>query len=544
VFVQVTKSTRGKKTYLTYLVRESFRTPQGPRSRTVCNITGLPPEARELVSESLKGKSFVPADNVRIEEALDYGGLAVLADTWERFGMDRLLCEIDSPRSRGLIKAMILGRLLFPCAKLALHERAQGTMLAAACGLRADEDFNEDDLYKAMDELTGRWVEAERTLHREAFTESVRLVLYDLTSTYFEGKGPQHLSQYGHSRDHRSDRPQIILAVATDVRGVPLHLSVLRGNRADTTTLRGLLERLRRRFGIREATFVFDGGMSSRLNLEALEAEELNYVTRQSNATLMAVVKELPEDRQLELGDRTGLIEIEHEGIRYVIAGGNWRQQRDRERREMRMAKAESAMKELAARKRNRPDAQKIASQVGRLLQRLKAHKYYAYRVDDQGQLQWSRLEEVIAAEKQVDGWYLLRTNLTSIESAPSEVLGHYKSLLGVEEAFCDLKSYLEVRPVYHWRPDRVVNHVRICFIAYWLSARLAQEWREKDFNGDVPRTLRRLQSIRLGRLRILGKEAPPAITPVPAELNDLLTNIGLLKLFAAPPSWAAKTAL
>ena len=166
-----------------------------------------------------------------------------------------------------MIKAMIFARLLFPCAKLALKEQAEGTMLAAACGLKADESFDEDDLYAAMDELTGRWVETEQMLHREAFPENVRLVLYDLTSTYFDGKGPGKLGQYGHSRDHRGDRRQIILAVATDVRGVPLHLSILRGNRADTTTLRGLLERMRRRFGISEATFVFDGWMSSKLNL-------------------------------------------------------------------------------------------------------------------------------------------------------------------------------------------------------------------------------------------------------------------------------------
>lgn len=541
MFVQTTKSTRGSKTYLTYLVRESFRTAEGPRSRTICNITGLPAHVRELVSESLKGKGFVPAEDVQIEGALDYGGLAVLTDAWDRFGMDRLLCEIDSPRQRGLIKAMIFARLLFPCAKLALQEQAEGTLLAAACGLRADEDFDEDDLYEAMDELTGRWVETEQTLHREAFPDNVNLILYDLTSTYFDGKGPGKLSKFGHSRDHRGDRRQIILAVATDVQGVPLHLSILRGNRADTTTLRGLLERLRRRFGITEATFVFDGGMSSRLNLAALDAEELNYVTRQSNATLIAILKELPEERQLELGDRTRLIEVEHKGCRYVIAGGTWRQQRDRERRELRMAKADSALRELAGRERKKPDAQRIASQAGRLLQQLKAHKYYDYRVDEKGILKWTRRDEVIAAEKELDGWYLLRTNLTAEECPSTEVLAHYKSLLGVEEAFCDLKSYLEVRPVYHYRPDRVVNHVRICFIAYWLSARLAQQWRQKEINNDVPRVLRRLQKIRLGRLRVLGAEAPPAISPISPELNDLLAKADLLKLFAAPPKWATK---
>lgn len=499
---------------------------------------------RDIVGELLKGKSFIAAEDVQITEALDYGGLAVLHDAWKRWGMDRLLQGIESPRQQGLLKAMIFSRLLFPCAKLALREQSQGTLLAVACGLPADEHFDEDELYEAMDQLTGRWVMTEQMLHREAFTESVNLVLYDLTSTYFEGKGPKHLAKYGHSRDHRSDRPQIILAVATDITGVPLHLSVLRGNRADTTTLRGLLERLRRRFGITEATFVFDGGMSSRLNLEAMEAAELNYVTRQSTATLMALVEELPKEKQLELGDRTHLIEVEHQGRRYVIAGGTWRQKRDEERRQVRIAKAETALRELAGRKRKRVDAQKLSSQAGRLLQRLKAHKYFEYRVDKSGQLNWQSREEVIAAEKQVDGWYLLSTTLSSCDASSSEVLGSYKALLNIEEAFCDLKSYLEVRPVYHRRPDRVINHVRLCFIAYWMSSRLALEWSHNGMDNDVPRILRRLQKIRLGRLRVLGNQAPAALTPIPSELNDFLAKAGLLRLFAAPPNWASPTSL
>ena len=543
MFVQVTKSKRGDKVYSTYLVRESFRTPKGPRSRTICNITGLPASVRDLVSEALKGKSFVASESVELESALDYGGLAVLADAWDRFGMDGLLEDVPSERKRGLIKAMVFARLLFPCSKLALREQAAGTLLAKACGLDADEDFDEDDLYEAMDEFTGRWVETEQILHSQAFSGKVDLVLYDLTSTYFDGKGPKKMAQYGHSRDHRGDRRQIILAVATDVKGVPLHLSILRGNRADTTTLRGLLERLRRRFGITEATFTFDGGMSSRLNLEALEAEELSYVTRQSNATLMSIIQELPEDRQIELGDRTNLIEVEYQGHRYVIAGGVWRQQRDRERREVRMGKADAALAELAGRSRKKVDAQKLASQAGRLLQRLKAHKYYDYHVDETGHLQWSHKKEIVQAEETVDGWYLLRTNLTEQKCPAASVFAHYKSLLGVEDAFRELKTYLEVRPVYHYRPDRVVNHVRICFIAYWLSARLAQEWTQLGYHAEVPRVLRRLQTIRLGHLRVLGAEAPAAITTRSPDLNEILVQTNLLKLFAAPPKWAEKSA-
>lgn len=537
MFVQATTSSRKNgKTYVSYLVRESFRTPNGPRSRTICNITDLPPHTRDLVIASLKGQDFLPAEQVQLHQALDYGGLAVLNDAWSRFGLEELFTGLGSARQRGLLQAVIYSRLLFPCAKLSLAQKAEGTWLAQACGLKADESFDEDDIYTAMDQINGQWVHLEKQLYRRAFPQSVRLVLYDLTSVYFEGHGPEHLARYGHSRDHRSDRPQIILAVATDTEGLPLHVSILRGNRNDTQTLQGLLHTLRRRFGIREATFVFDGGMSSQINLEAMDAAHLGYVTRLSAATLHSLVEELGLEKQLELGDRQELMEVTHEGKRYVIAGGRWRQQRDQERRQCRIDKAEAQLKRVAAVKRKKVDAQKLASQVGRSLQRLKAHKYFSYRVDAQGQLQWERKEELITQEAQQDGWYLLHTNETVQKCSSQQVLGHYKGLLDVEEAFCELKSYLEVRPIHHRRPDRVINHVRLCFLAYWMSARLGGEWRDRGETEEVPRVLRHLQTIRLGLLQ-MGPEAHRTVmTQVPKEMNEQLRKLGLAPLFASPP--------
>lgn len=538
MFVQATTSSRKNgKTYVSYLVRESFRTPSGPRSRTVCNITELPPHTRQIVVASLKGQDFLPADQVQLHAALDYGGLAVLNDAWSRFHLAEIFANIGSARQRGLLQAIIYSRLLFPCAKLSLAHQAQGTWLAQACGLDPKESFNEDDLYSAMDQLNGHWVSFEKQLYQRAFPQAVRLVLYDLTSVYFEGNGPVRFAQYGHSRDHRADRPQIILAVATDTEGLPLHVSVLRGNRSDTKTLQGLLQTLRRRFGIKQATFVFDGGMSSEINLEAMSAASLGYVTRLSASTLRSLVAELDLEKQLELGDRQKLMEITHQAKRYVIAGGQWRQQRDQERRQCRLDKAEAELKRLAAVKRKKVDVQKLASQVGRSLQRLKAHKYFTYQVDAHGHLQWERKAELIAQEAQQDGWYLLHTN-ESVETCTGEqVLGHYKGLLDVEEAFCELKSYLEVRPVHHRRPDRVINHVRLCFLAYWLSARLGGEWRAKGETEEVPRVLRHLQTIRLGLLQ-MGKDVHRTVmTEVPKTLNAQLQKLDLAPLFAAPPN-------
>ena len=540
MFVQQTRSKRKNKTYISYLVRESFRTPEGPRSRTVCNITSLPSAVRTLVAKALAGKPTVAVEEIGQSSALDYGGIAVLKEAWERFGLDRLFETVPSARHRALLRAMILGRVLFPSSKRGLSEEARGTLLAVACGLsQADETFDEEDLYEAMDQMTGRWVSMEKQLYQTAFPEGVRLVLYDLTSVYFEGKGPKPMARYGYSRDHRSDRKQVLLAVATDGDGVPIHLEVLRGNRGDTTTLLGLLTTLRRRFGITEAVFVFDGGMSSRINLEQMEAEQLKYVTRLSSASLAALVSELPSGIQPSLWDRTTLMDVVHEGKRYVIAGGVFRKHRDEERRQTRIAKAQAALAKLANVPRKRPNIQKLVSAAGRLLERLSAHKYFEYGVEDNGVLYYRIKEETVREEAALDGLYLLRTNLVSEQVDEKKILGHYKNLMAVENAFCQLKSYMEVRPIYHYRPDRVRNPVRICFIAYWLTARIGQAWRSVGEHGEVPNLLRQLQVIRVGMLTAKGCPLKAVMTQVPKEINVVLKKLKLLHLFSEPPIWA-----
>ena len=540
MFVQKTMSRRGKKVYKSYWVRESFRTPKGPRSRTVCNLTGLAEDVREMIAQALRGRTLVPADELGMSGAFDYGGLAVLVDAWDRYGLDTVLGRIGTPRQRALLKAMVLGRLLFPSSKLALSEQAEGTLLARACGFKPDEVFDEDDLYEAMDALSGEWVGTEKALYARAFPNPVQLVLYDLTSVYFEGKGPFGIGRYGHSRDHRQDRPQVVLAVATDAEGLPIHIEVLRGNRTDNTTLQGLLTTLRRRFGIQEATFVFDGGMSSRLNLEAMTRDSLIFVTRLSSATLGALLEASGTQLQMELGDSTRVMEIEHGGKRYVIAGGVWRRQRDQERRAARLAKGEAVLTKLAGARRKRPDAQKLASQAGRALERVKAHKYFTYSVDEAGKLIWARKAEVIEEETSMDGWYLLHTNATPQQASAEETLHRYKGLLEVEDAFREVKSYLEVRPIFHYRPDRVRNHVRLCFLAYWISARLGKEWCLLKERGEVPSILRRLQTIRVGVLTLRDATLRISLTQIPKPLNDLLAKLRLLHLFAAPPAWTA----
>jgi len=173
--------------------------------------------------------------------------------------------------------------------------------------------------------------------------------------------------------------------------------------------------------------------MSSTLNLEAMREEHLHFVTRLSAATLREVIAQLPHDMQPQLWDRTQLIELTLEDKPYVIAGGEHRQQRDSARRRVRLEKAQIELQRLAAVRRKKPNPQKLASQAGRALQRLKAHKYFRYWVDEQGELQYQKNDELIQTEQSLDSLYLLHTTLEPAQYAKEQVLGNYKNLLAEE---------------------------------------------------------------------------------------------------------------
>jgi transposase len=285
--------------------------------------------------------------------------------------------------------------------------------------------------------------------------------------------------------------------------------------------------------------FVFDGGMSSKLNLERMQAQDLHFITRISSSSLQSLVAQLPLDTQPQLWDRTELIELQVQERRYLIAGGSLRQYRDKERRQSRIKKALEALQKMASVPRKKVDAQKLASQAGRKLQSLKAHQYFRYWVDAQGQLRYEKNDSLIDSEQALDGLYLLLTSLEAAQCPGVKVLERYKNLQRVEEAFCQLKNYLELRPVFHWRADRVRNHLRLCFIAYWIVARLGFQWSQKGLKTEGVTLLRQLQQIRVGRLKIPKHQSSCLLTKVPPLLNALLHQLGLLQLFSHPPSWA-----
>ena len=209
----------------------------------------------KVIKNTLQGSPIVNMDEIELESAVDYGGIAVLKELWEELNLSKVLYQCGDI---AMIKAMIFSRILFPGSKLMLEMLSEGTALAPSIGLK-NKELSSDAQYEAMDKLTGNWAHIEKKLYQDRHNqglETAQIVLYDITSIYFEGHGPDHIAKHGHSRDHRSDRRQVVVALATDLDGIPIHIEVLKGNRNDQATVTGLLQTMKRRFGIKKAIFV------------------------------------------------------------------------------------------------------------------------------------------------------------------------------------------------------------------------------------------------------------------------------------------------
>jgi hypothetical protein len=264
--------------------------------------------------------------------------------------------------------------------------------------------------------------------------------------------------------------------------------------------------------------------MSSKINFQSLEDEGLEFVTRLSNSTLEALLKDLPGETQLELTDAHRLIEIEHNGKRHVIAGGPWRKDRDRERRELRIAKAEAALTKLAAAKRTKPDAHSSRSKPTNSSPTASTKPAFS-----------SGNANTTASKPRPPTTVGISFTPTSPSTGPMP----RKSKATTKTFAKSKKPFANSRATS--KPERVINHVRLCFLAYWISARLARQWRLCGETGEVTRILRQLQTIRLGAIHLKneGLQILKQITKVPADLNAQLAKLKLLHLFAGPPAWA-----
>jgi transposase len=463
------------------LLRESSRVGKKIIKRTLANLSDWPASQIDSLRRVLKGDALVSAsDALQIQRSLPHGHVAAALGTLRRIGLESDLARAAAPE-RNLICALIVARILAPASKLAtargLHEQTASSSLGALLGL---ELVDEDHLYEAMDWLAGRQARLEDKLAARHLQEG-SLVLYDLTSTYFEGRHCP-LARHGHSRDERPGNLQIVFGLLTNQEGCPVAVEVFEGNTGDPKTVAAQVRKLRQRFGLKEMVMVGDRGMltSARLR-EDLETEEgMRWIT----ALRAPQIQQLAADGNLQLSlfDQQDLAEIQHPaypGERLIACRNPLLAEERKRKREELLAATEKQLEKIraATQRKRRPlrGKKEIGLAVGKVLGHYKMGKHLELTIEED-RFDWKRQPAGIQREAALDGIYVIRTSVPANQLAPSQVVEKYKSLSTVERAFRSMKSVdLKVRPIYHHQPERVKAHVFLCMLAYYVEWHMRQ---------------------------------------------------------------------
>jgi transposase len=464
------------KVYETYLLRRSVRVGKKVIKETVANLSRLPLELIDIIRRYLAGETFVGAnDFFQTERSLPHGHVAAVLGTLRGLLIDRMLGARLS-RQRTLAVAMIVARIISPSSKLAtargIGPETLSTSLGAALGL---ESVDVDELYRVMDWLAGRQDKIEALLAERHLSDG-SLVLYDVTSSYFEGRTCP-LAKFGHNRDGKKGKLQIVIGLLCNAEGCPVSVTVFEGNTGDPKTLAPQIRKLRERFGLKRITLVGDRGMltEARLREDIRPAEGMDWIT----ALRASAVRELVNSGclQLSLFDQTDMAEIvspDYPGERLIVCKNPLlAAERARVRQDL-LAATEKELSRIAqaTARQSRPlrGEAKIALRVGKVLNRFKIAKYFAVDITDES-FTFRRNEERIGQDAVTDGFYVIRTSAAQDSLSSLETVRMYKGLSQVERAFRSLKSVdLKVRPIRHHLEKRVRAHVFLCMLAYYVE--------------------------------------------------------------------------
>ena len=461
------------------LLRESVRDGHKIRKVTLANLSAWPPAQVERLRRLLRGEILVPLEEAfTITRSLPPGHVGAVLGTLRQLGLEKIIDAGSSPERDGVV-AMIVARILDPASKLAtargLDEQTGTSSLGHCLHLNS---AREQELYEAMDWLLLRQAKIEQRLAKRHLAEG-SLVLYDVTSTYFEGRCCP-LAHYGYSRDERPGNLQIVFGLLTNGQGCPLAVEVFEGNLGDPKTVATQVSKLRERFGLQQVVLVGDRGMLTSARIEQdLKVAGLEWITALRSPQIQALVHS--RALQLSLFDERDLAEITHPDypgerlINPLLAA-----ERARKRQEL-LAATEAKLDEVltATRRLRRPlrGKDKIGLAVGKVLGRYKMSKHFLLEIEDHG-FSCRRNQESIAREAALDGIYVIRTNVAEEKLSAADTVRQYKQLSAVERALRSWKSMdLKVRPIHHHLADRVRAHVFLCMLAYYVEWHMRQAW-------------------------------------------------------------------
>ena len=479
------------------LLRESFRHEGKVKHRTLANLTDWPKHILAGLRLLLKGHQpslTVSSESFRITRSLPHGHVEAVLGVVRTLGLDRLLGSKLSPE-RNLALAMIVTRILDPGSKLAtarsLDCQTLSSTLAQECHLEGS--IHENELYAAMDWLVSRQARIENALAARHLEEGC-LVLYDLTSSYLEGKCCE-LARLGFNRDGKRGKLQIEYGLLCNREGCPVAVEVFEGNTADPMTLGSQIQKVRERFGLKRVVIVGDRGMitQARIDEELRGIEGLAWIGALRSSQIAGLLEEgaiAPS-----LFDEKNLAEISSPDFpaeRLIACRNPLLAQHRRTKREALLRATEVELEKIVLatkrKKRRLRGKAKIALRVGRLIEGFKMAKHFVLQIEEDA-FGWQRNETKIAEEAALDGMYVVRTSVDQSALSASEAVERYKDLGAVEQAFRCIKTVdLKVRPIHHRLEGRVRAHVFLCMLAYYLEWHMRKALAPMLFGDDAPR--------------------------------------------------------
>jgi transposase len=489
---------------------------------------------------------------VRLERSRRFGDVFLGWTLWRALHFDALLAEL-MPRGRedvawSTVAALhVITRLCSPSSDLHIVEDFyRKTALADLLDL-PEHKVNDDRIYRALDHLLAHKEAIETHLRArigELFNVEYDLLLYDITSTYFEGQCLGNpMAKRGYSRDHRPDCKQVTIALVVTREGIPLSHEVFDGNRADVTTVEEIVGSIEKRWGTADRVWVMDRGMASEHNLEWLREGGRKYLIGANKAEMRRFEQQLVEEKDWRKirDDVEVKLCASPDGIEtFILCRSATRQAKDRaivERFERQLKNSLESLQRRLQNSRRPLDRDDVQRQIGRILERTsRAAGKYSVRVESTSE-HASGLKLVIDENKQWSEWlrrkegcYLLRSNVSGWSD--EQLWRTYIQLCQAEAAFRIEKSELSIRPVWHHRADRVKAHIFVCFLAYALWKTLEQ-WQQRAGLGNGPRTileeLGHIQSAEVVLPTVDGRELRLrcVVRPEPSQLF-LLERMGL----------------
>jgi transposase len=459
------------------LLRESYREGKKVRKRTLANLSKLPDEAVDGLKILLKGGKAIEdiEEAFKIIRSRPHGHVAAVLGTIKKIGLDSIISG-ENTRNRRLVLSMIAARIIAPKSKLAtargLQEATKLSSLGERLGLSGTD---EDELYLAMDWLLSRQEEIENSLASIHLVEGA-LVLYDVSSTYFEGKTCP-LAEFGYNRDKKKGKLQIVFGLLCNAQGCPISIEVFEGNTADPSTLTQQIEKVRTRFGLKKIIWVGDRGMitQARIREDLKETAGVDWITALRSSQIRKLVNQ--SYIQLSLFDEKDLAEItceDYPGERLVACRNPLlAEERKRNREELLQATEQKLDKIVSATSRRRCPLRgeaEIGLKVGEVINKYGVAKHFKIQITPDS-FSYQRNSESINEEATLDGLYVVRSSVPEETLTAEETVKAYKSLSKVEQAFRSYKTIdLKVRPIYHRTSDRVKAHVFLCMLAYYVE--------------------------------------------------------------------------